>query len=159
MIREAEIKEIFELTQIAFSSKRYWNYPNKYFKIWERELTITEEYLKNNEVYVYEKNEIKYAFYSILELKSDMKYKNETLKAGIWLDHMFIIPQKIRKGIGKELFIDCVEKIKRKGCKRFRILADPNAKEFYLKQGCNYIKEFPSSIEGRTTPLLEFNVE
>ncbi len=32
------------LTDIAFSAKRTWNYPEEYYKIWKNELTITELY-------------------------------------------------------------------------------------------------------------------
>ncbi len=48
MIREATISDASALTTIAFSSKRYWNYPEAYFENWAKELTITGEYIKRN---------------------------------------------------------------------------------------------------------------
>lgn len=50
-IRQAKPAESGDLTSISFASKRYWNYPEEYFEIWEKELTITPEYIDNNIVY------------------------------------------------------------------------------------------------------------
>lgn len=41
VIRRAIIAESGDLTSISFASKRYWNYPEEYFNVWEKELTIT----------------------------------------------------------------------------------------------------------------------
>ncbi len=36
--------------------KNYWNYPDEYYEIWKKELTITQDYISKNDVYVYEQN-------------------------------------------------------------------------------------------------------
>lgn len=48
MIRKAKPTECETLTDLSFRSKRYWNYPDAYFKVWEKELTITQAYISNN---------------------------------------------------------------------------------------------------------------
>lgn len=50
LIRRAEDKECNTLTSISFAAKRYWKYPEEYFDIWKDELTITEDYINQNEV-------------------------------------------------------------------------------------------------------------
>lgn len=154
MIRKAKINEYRILTQISFNSKGYWNYPDEYFNIWEKELTITQNYILNNDVYVYEQNDCISGYYSLVELQKDLILSGVRIEAGTWLEHMFILPALIRKGIGKKLFLHCIEQCHSKVLK---ILADPNARFFYEKMGCNFIKEYPSTIEGRTTPYLEYN--
>jgi hypothetical protein len=43
-IEFANVNNSERLTEIAFSAKKYWNYPNEYYEIWKNELTINEEY-------------------------------------------------------------------------------------------------------------------
>lgn len=33
------------LTEIGFSAKKHWNYPDNYYEIWKDELTITDGYV------------------------------------------------------------------------------------------------------------------
>ena len=158
MIRKANTADALTLTTIAFSSKRYWNYPEAYFENWAKELTITGEYIKKNLVYIFVKDSRIIAFYSIKHLHEPVAIGNEILEPGIWLDHMFVVPEYIGNGTGSALFKHCVSIMKENGWDTFKILSDPNAKDFYIKQGCRYLKEIPSSIEGRTTPLLDYRV-
>ena len=39
---------------------------------------------------------------------------------------------------------------------RINVLADPNSKGLYLKMGCEYVSEFPSSIPKPLYPLSGF---
>ena len=77
---------------------------------------------------------------------------------GYWLEHIFIRPEFIRKGIGTQLIRDVQKTCKELGIKRIYIFSDPNAKGFYEKIGADYIKESPSSIEGRTVSLFEMKI-
>ncbi len=156
MIRRANIIENKFLTEMSFDSKRYWNYPEKYFNIWDTELTITSDYISTNDVYVYEENDCIIGYYSIVDLKRDLIVSDIVIEAGTWLEHMFISPQSIRNGIGTKLFLDCIELCYSKSIVTLKILADPNSRGFYERMGCKFIKDYPSTIEGRTTPYLEY---
>ena len=158
MIRQANQNEFKILTKISFSSKGYWEYPTDYFDIWNDELTITPEYIKENTVYVYEiKNEI-LGYYSIIELKENLEVSRIVIPKGFWLEHMFILPKYIGYGIGTKLFTHIREICLSKKIPKLSILADPNAKGFYEKMGCQYQGEFPSTIHDRTTPWLVLEV-
>ena len=158
MIRPAVEKDSDVLTALSFASKGYWNYPEGYFEIWKNELTISEEYIQKNDVFVYESGTSVIGYYSVVNLENDIKISGITIKKGAWLDHMFIDPLNIGKGIGTILFNHM-----RKWCfdiaiREIGILADPNSRGFYEKMGCIYQHEYPSTIEGRTTPYLQYYV-
>lgn len=156
MIRQAYTSDIPRLNQISLASKKHWGYPEEYFSVWKKELTLTEDYLRNNTIYVYAEEKSILGYYSLVVLETEFHHKGEVLEPGLWLDHMFVTPEKIGKGIGTRLFNHCIGLMKENGWNTLKVLSDPHAEGFYRKQGCRYKKEILSSIEGRTTPLLEF---
>jgi len=154
MIRHAKQTEAGILTEISFSSKGYWGYPKEYFDIWSKELTISHEYIQNNDVFVFQNDTIILGYYSIVELNNDIEVSGITISKGFWLEHMFIEPLSIGKGIGSKMFDHLQKRCRKRGITKLSILADPNSKGFYKKMGCEYKKEYPSTIRNRTTPLL-----
>lgn len=156
MIRPAKETEYHKLTTISFASKEYWNYPDEYFTIWNNELTIKQEYIQNNNVFVYERNGEIIGYYSVIELKKEIVTSGIKLDKGFWLEHMFILPLYIGQGIGRKMFSHLKQWCQQEGISKLCILADPNAQGFYEKMGCEYQKEYPSTIPNRTTPLLVF---
>lgn len=154
MIRPARKEEFEVLTRISFLSKRFWNYPDEYFSIWQRELTITADYITTNEVWVYEKKGEVVGYYSLVNLTSDMEIEFVTLKKGLWLDHMFLLPAFIGTGIGRKMIDHLKGCCSKRNVSRVDILVDPYARGFYEKIGCRYVGEVASTIAGRTTPHL-----
>jgi GNAT superfamily N-acetyltransferase len=69
---------------------------------------------------------------------------------------MFVAPAFIGKGIGTRLFEHLKKRCEMTGIKQLGILADPNTRGFYEKMGCDYQGEVPSTIAGRTIPLLVY---
>jgi GNAT superfamily N-acetyltransferase len=159
MIRIAKSNESKVLTNISFKSKGYWNYPKQFFVIWQSELTITEKYINENKVFILEENALPIAFYSIVKLESDIEISGIKLPKGFWLDHMFILPEFIGKGFGTEMFGHLVNYCRKEKIPEIGILADPNAKLFYEKMGCEYQREYPSTIQNRTTPFLKYRLK
>ena len=159
MIRPAVEKDSDILTTISFASKGYWNYPEGYFEIWKSKLTISEEYIQKNDVFVYEIGTSVIGYYSVVNLEDDIKISDITVKKGAWLEHMFIEPLNIGKGIGTKLFDHMRKWCFGSGIREIGILADPNSRGFYEKMGCIYLQEYPSTIEGRTTPYLQYYAE
>ncbi|MEE4253696.1 MAG: GNAT family N-acetyltransferase, partial [Desulfuromusa sp.] len=158
MIRRARIQEAEILTKISFSAKGYWNYPKEFYEKWSNELTISSDYIQNNAVFVFEKDGNIIGYYSIVELKNDIEIADIKISKGFWLEHMFIEPQSIGKGIGTKLFQHL-----RKWCTsldvyELGILADPHSRGFYDKMGCEYMLEYPSTIKNRTTPYFQLKI-
>lgn len=156
MIRRAQTNDAACLTKLSFDSKRYWNYPEEYYAVWSKELTITPEYIDQHEVYVYKIENRIIGYYSLVELVHDIEISGIILKKGYWLEHMFIAPDKIGQGFGKQLFAHLKLRCRQLSITIISTLADPHARGFYEKMGCSYVGEYPSTIKGRTTPHLVF---
>lgn len=156
-IRKALDGDQETLTELSFVSKRYWQYPEHYYTAWQSELTITRSYLEQNSVYLIENQAVIVGYYSIVQLEKSLVLQGQTLSRGYWLDHMFVLPEHIGTGIGRKLFAHLCRMCKTKKIMGIKLLADPHAKGFYEKMGCVYVKECPSTIAGRTTPLLRID--
>ncbi|MBE7103375.1 GNAT family N-acetyltransferase [Bacillus cereus] len=145
-IREAVLCETDELSELALLSKATWDYNEEFILACKEDLTITEEYIKDNFVYVLENDNTKIGFFSFL--------RNENT-----LDFLYIHPDDKGKGYGKILWMFVIEKANELGLKSFTIDSDPNAKGFYLKMGAKLIGETPSTVfKDRLLPLLQYDV-
>ncbi len=158
MIRQAVEKDAEILTRISFASKGYWDYPESFFEIWKNELTITPAYISTNAVYAAEIGGTVIGYYALVELADDIEVSGICIDKGFWLEHMFITPAYIRQGIGRTMMAHMRAMCIRNGIQRVKILSDPNARGFYEKSGCRYIREYPSTIKDRTTPMLVFDI-
>jgi GNAT superfamily N-acetyltransferase len=157
-IRPARKNDAPPLTALSFESKGYWGYPKEYFEIWKNELTITPEYIQKSDVFVWEEESKILAYYSIVKLTNDVELAGIIIEKGYWLEHMFIHPVYLGRGIGTSLFDHLRKRCEMKGIAGLKILADPHSIGFYKKMGCKYQREYPSSIPGRTTPLLSLDL-
>ena len=133
------------LTEITKKSKAYWGYSEEQLLKWNSNLTITTAYINENSVYkLVNKNKI-IGYYSYLEKE------NKT----IYLDNLFILPEKIGFGLGTFLINDLIAKVKNKGVQSIVLHSDPNAEKFYLKMGFKKIGEFETAIKNRFLPIME----
>lgn len=107
-------------------------------------------------MFVYEINGNIAGYYSIIELPEDIDVSGIIISKGFWLEHMFVEPGHIGKGIGSEMFHHLQSWCKTRDIQEVGILVDPNSKGFYEKMGCEYVMEYPSSIKNRTTPYYVF---
>lgn len=143
------------LTAIAFSAKRHWNYPDNYFEIWRDELTISKDYIDQNIVFKAMYQDSTLGFYSIVENKSDFFSGEIFVQNGFWLEHIFIIPDFHKFGIGRILINHAKEISKNKGIDNLLIFVDPFAKGFYDKIGAEFLYDSKSSIPDRLIPVYE----
>jgi len=148
MIRRASTTEAATLSQIALDAKRYWGYPEHWIKHWEADLTISPEFITDNQVFVAESEGQIRGFYA-LTLSGE---KAE-------LEHMWVMPQYIGTGVGKELFLDAMERAAAMSVQEVEILADPNAAGFYERMGATRIGETESSIDGEVRKLPRLKIE
>lgn len=144
-IRPAETEEAAALTEIAHNAKRHWGYPDHWIEHWQDDLTISPDFVATHEVYVAESDGNLLGFYALI-LRED---KAE-------LDHLWVAPEHIGTGIGKELFLHAMQDAAGRNISAVEILADPNAEGFYQKMGAYRIGETVSEIDGqpRTLPLM-----
>lgn len=130
------------LSEIAYRSKSYWNYPKEWLESWRPELTITQSQILENHT---------------LLLKVDDQITGFTIicDRGIFLeiDHFWLTPQFIGKGLGSQLMNSLLSA--NSPTKPLCTLADPHAEAFYAKHGFQVIEQRASSVLGRTLPWME----
>ncbi|HKS08848.1 MAG TPA: GNAT family N-acetyltransferase [Pyrinomonadaceae bacterium] len=148
MIRRALPDEASTLTTIALEAKRYWGYPEHWIKHWESDLTISSDFIRDHHVYVVEVDGEVRGFYAL----SVSGEKAE-------LEHMWVTPASIGTGIGKELFLDAMEKAAALEVRDVEISADPNAAGFYKRMGATQIGEDDASIDGQSRKLPRLKIE
>ena len=148
IIREALREEAATLTKIALNAKRHWGYPEHWIQHWQEDLTISSEFITNNLVYVAEDENLIVGFYALVvgERRAE-------------LEHMWVAPEHIGTGVGKELFIHAMQTAAGDDVSEVEISADPNAESFYTRMGARRIGEDSSEIDGqkRVLPRLIVN--
>ena len=154
----ADTNHLNRLTEIAFSAKKHWNYPDEYYEIWKDELTITENYLKNYIVKIIADSDIIKGFYSFCYNEGEKQIGEIFIEKGYWLDHMFLEQKYIGNGLGKIMFIDLIYEIKNRNGTFFNVFADPFSAGFYEKMGCKFIRESKSSIKNRNIPVYQYEI-
>jgi N-acetylglutamate synthase-like GNAT family acetyltransferase len=148
IIRRAAPEEADTLTQIALEAKRHWGYPEHWIKHWEADLTVSSDFIRDNQVYVAEKEGEIRGFYAL----SVSGKKAE-------LEHMWVTPGSIGTGIGKELFLDAMDRAATLEVREIEISADPNAAGFYERMGASQIGETDASIDGQVRKLPRLRIE
>lgn len=158
LISRAEVNDSDILTSIAFAAKRYWKYPEEYFAVWKDELTITKDYINQNEVYAARIAGESVGFISIVKMQNDFLAGELWIEKGFWLDHIFVHPSFMMKGVGSKLIFHAMELCKERNIRCLYVLSDPNAKGFYEKMGAQYIDDVQSNIKGRTVSLFKLPI-
>lgn len=149
-ILRARPEEADALTEIAYSSKRHWGYPERWIERWRDILTMRPELIAANVAHAALENGRAVGFY-LLTTEAD----------GIHLDHLWILPAAMHRGIGRALFKHAVEQTRDLGFRVIRIEADPNAEGFYKRMGATRVGTSVSEIDGekRELPLLIYQLE
>src|SRR5687768_9822239 len=148
MIRPASADESPILTKIAHDAKRHWGYPEHWIKHWEADLTVSPEFIRSNYVYVFERDGDIVGFYALCV--KDRKAE---------LEHMWVTPAWIGTGIGKELFLDAMDRAATLEVREIEISADPNAAGFYERMGASQIGETDASMDGQVRKLPRLKIE
>jgi ribosomal protein S18 acetylase RimI-like enzyme len=148
-IVRAEPDDADALTRIAFAAKSYWGYPERWIEQWQEALTITPEFISDNEVYGAVFEEEIAGFYALVARDREVE-----------LEHLWVLPEHIGAGIGRALFDHAVRRAAALGVTTLSIEADPNAEGFYRRMGARRVGENVYEIEGhrRELPLLILDV-
>ena len=147
MLKDAKREDADKLSEIALTSKRYWNYPESWISLWAEELEVKPDFIENNKVLIaeYEGASAGFAALTISDKSAE-------------LGHLWILPLYMKKGIGKFLFESIVKYCKEKNINRFKIVSDPYAKSFYEKMGAQQIGFIDSIPKSRKLPLFVFEI-
>jgi ribosomal protein S18 acetylase RimI-like enzyme len=115
-------------------------------EIWIPQLTFTPQYFDENGSWVAVDGNRPIGFYTLLN-------KNATA----WLENLWVLPEYMGKGIGRQLFLHAMIRAHELGFKTMQLEADPNALGFYEKMGMGRIGERLSEVDGqpRILPIME----
>lgn len=148
-IVRAKPQDADALTEIAHAAKRHWGYPERWILSWRDILTMRPEFIATNVTYCAVEDSRAVGFY-LLTNESD----------GLHLDHLWISPHAMDRGIGRALFEHALEQTKSLGHRALKIEADPNAEGFYARMGARRVGVTVTNIEDqrRELPLLLYDL-
>jgi len=147
-IRPARATDAARLTAIARAAKGHWGYPAEWLRLWEPELTVSADLIRSQQVFCAEDGEAVVGFYVV-----------SCEAPAAELEHMWIEPSSIGRGIGSRLFAHALARAAAGGARHLRIASDPHAEGFYLQHGARRIGSVASTPEGRHLPLLEVTID
>ena len=149
-IVRAKPQEADALTEIAHAAKRHWGYPERWIQNWRDILTMRPEFIAANVTYCAREDARAVGFY-LLTNEHD----------GLHLDHLWITPDAMGRGIGRALFKHALEQARKLGHRTLKIEADPHAEGFYTWMGARHVGATVTSIENqrRELPLLLYDLE
>ena len=150
-IRPAQPADAAVLTALALRSKAYWGYPADFMSACEVELRVTAEKI----------NSPRMAYYVAMHGDNAAGFAALEFVSGptAELEALFIEPDLIGRGFGRELMQFAIRVAESQGIKRLLIQSDPRAEDFYLAAGARPVGERESgSIPGRMLPLYELQL-
>jgi GNAT superfamily N-acetyltransferase len=141
-IQAAAQHQAADLSAIALSAKGYWGYSSEQLDLWKSEfLTISPEYIGVNRVWVASVDSLKPVGFAAIE-----QHGQDAI-----LDHLWVLPDYIGKGIGRRLFLHVAATIP-----RFVFTSDPHADDFYQKMGARKIGDYYSVLQKRMLTKFEY---
>jgi len=135
------------LTDIAFTAKRHWGYPEKWMENWRDALTIAPEFIASHEVYS-----------AVAEGRIAGFYALGGPTDRVQLLHLWVLPAAMGRGVGRALFIHAIATATELGCREMEIESDPNAEGFYQHMGAQRVGTNCLVLDGhsRELPVLIF---
>ncbi|BDW93959.1 GNAT family N-acetyltransferase [Muricauda ruestringensis] len=148
-IKKAHRTDANKITDLTIRSKDFWNYGAEQIAEWKDDLTITSDYIDENQVFKLSvENEI-IGFYAF----------NSQDKNTVKLNFLFVEPKFIGKGYGKILLNDFLKRMEETDYDKITLDADPNVENFYTRAGFKVVGRLQSSIKNRYLPIMEMEIK
>jgi GNAT superfamily N-acetyltransferase len=144
-MRRARPSEASQLTRIAHAAKRHWGYPEELIRRWGPDLTVTAGLVAHEPVYCALRGRKVVGFYGLSGTGTARE-----------LEHMWVDPRFLGRGVGTRMFAHLVWHLRQKGVTRLAIASDPNAEGFYRRMGARRVGRVASVPRGRYLPRLRF---
>jgi ribosomal protein S18 acetylase RimI-like enzyme len=148
-IVRARPEDALLLTHIAVTAKQHWGYPKTLMESWRELLTIRPEFITSQETYS-----------AIVDGQSVGFYALHCHEQRAHLEHLWVLPQAMHKGVGRALFDHAVTRARALGFETLQIESDPNAEGFYQRMGARRVSANVSEMQGhrRELPLLVYDL-
>ena len=148
-IRPAQVDEAAQLSALALQAKAHWGYSTEILESWKELLAVSAADVASKHVYVGTIAGEIVAFYSLAPSPASWE-----------LDHLWVAPRFMHRGLGRELLAHALALARRGGAAPITVDADPNAELFYVARGATRYGEVPAPIPGqpaRVRPQLVFD--
>jgi GNAT superfamily N-acetyltransferase len=147
MFRRARTDEAEYLTLLCRRSKAHWGYDAEFMRVVAGDLTVTSSAIKTHEVWILEEDGKILGFHQV------------KLSDTAWLEDLWLEPDAIGKGYGRQLWEHAVSIAQAAGAWGMEFNAEPFAMGFYEKMGAVQVGVTPSRfIPGRKLPLMRIQV-
>ncbi len=133
------------LSWIALTAKAHWGYPRHWLELWSDTLTLQPVEIAANETFVAVSGGCVLGFYLLTRRENPP-----------WLEHLWVLPGKMGRGVGRKLFQHAAARMRATGAKRMVIESDPHSAGFYLRMGARRTGTIRTLNAGvmRELPLL-----
>ena len=141
--------ELSSLTQLCLRSKAHWGYSDTFIQACRDELTLTADQVSSCPTCVAQMSAGPVGVAQIL-----------VADKGASLEKLFVDPPAMGLGVGRRLFAWSVATARSLGAVRLEIVSDPQAVDFYIRQGAERAGVVASdSIPGRSLPRLILSLD
>lgn len=140
------------LTALCRAAKRHWGYPEEWMEAWADTVRVTPNAIRTQQILVVSRPGESRPV-GVFGLRRD--------GAQWWLEHFWITPEQIGRGLGRAMFTTALVMARRCGAKELHIKSDPNAEGFYQRMGARRAGEERYLLLGkypRELPLLVIDV-
>ena len=119
---------------------------------------ITEDYIKQNVVYIAQEQEMTMGYLSMIEVREEYLRDKVLMKAGYWLDQLYIHPAYIKSGLKTELMAYMQQYCREHSIEVIHIFSDRLAHALYEELGAVHIEDISSSKEGQGIALYDYYI-
>ena len=137
-IRPADPGESDALGRLAREAKAVWGYSAVQLDRWRDDLAVSPASIRRSPTFVAEADGAVVGFVQISTDTSPWE-----------LEHLWVGPRHMRRGVGRALLARAAEAAARAGERVLAIDADPHAEPFYLAVGARRIGEVAAPIDGQ----------
>ena len=148
-LRDATVSDLPDLGHVALRAKRHWQYPEQWIEAWSDSLKLRPEEFAVSRVFVAESRGRLLGFCAIAPAPPSWS-----------LEHMWVLPEFMGRGVGTALFRAACEHVKTRGGVTLSIESDPNAEGFYIRLGARRVGRVPAHMAGteRYLPVFEMDL-
>jgi len=149
-ILRARPDEAATLTEIAFAAKRHWGYPEQWIESWTHTLTVQPAFIVEHETYIARLDGHPVGFYAVRRGLNRMH-----------LDHLWVLPEAMRRGVGRALFSHAIERVRALEFSTLEIESDPHTAGFYERMGARQVGATVTELAGqrRELPILVYEID
>jgi GNAT superfamily N-acetyltransferase len=146
-IRRAQPEEADELRALTIASKDYWGYSEEWLAQWASLLRLPAAYVRDNDVFVGTDGTRIVGFYALV-VRRPISI----------LDHLWLAPEYIGRGLGRVLFQHALDWASGLGVTIMEIEVEPRAAGFYARMGARHVRDTISDM-GRVLPIMAVDVQ